>query len=344
MKLSLLFTLCLYIFTNGLFAQTSDTYDIATFTPPTGWRKQTKQGAVLFATADEKKNTFALLTIYTSGASSGDAKRDFETDWQEFIAGQLHVAEKPEIQTAKTDGGWDSVTGAAQFQSDLGPTIVVLNTFSGFGKSFSMAAVFNDQGYLPAIESFVSSVSLAKPTAPKSPSSSDTGTSVVGTWGASGSNQSSYAVSNGIAGYIKKQYTFNTNGTYEFFVKTFQYSMTNLLFTKETGTYQLSGNSLTLTPQKGFIQAWTKATVVDNTGRRSQTDKWGQLVSTQPTKLEKVTYQITKHYFSGIDQWQLVMQASKPTERDGPFTTNADFPNSWLYGPPCATCFIEPPR
>jgi starvation-inducible outer membrane lipoprotein len=108
--------------------------------------------------------------------------------------------------------------------------------------------------------------------------------------------------------------------------------MRNLLFTKETGTYQLNGNSLTLIPQKGYIQAWTKGSVVDSTGRRSETDNWGKLVSTQPTKLEKVTYQISKQYFSGIQEWQLVMQAVKPTERDGPFTANAAFPNSWLYG------------
>ena len=279
----------------------------------------------------------------SSTPSTGDAKRDFEKDWQEFIAGPLHVADKPEIETGKTAAGWQTVTGGAQFQSDdLGPALVVLNTFSGFGRSFSLAAVFNNQDYLPVIERFVSSFSLEKaaPVSASLPAVTNDATSIVGIWGASGSTSSSY----GIAGYIKKQYNFAPNGTYEFLVKTFQYTMTNLLFTKETGTYQLNANSLTITPQKGSIQAWTKATVVDSTGKRSQTDRWGQLVSTQPTKLEKGTYQITKHYFSGIQQWQLVLQASKPTERDGPFTTNADFPNSWLYGPPCATCFIEQPR
>ena len=54
MKLSLLLTLYLLIFVTGLFAQTSETYDIATFTPPALWKKQTKDGAVMFTTADEK--------------------------------------------------------------------------------------------------------------------------------------------------------------------------------------------------------------------------------------------------------------------------------------------------
>ena len=56
-------------------------------------------------------------------------------------------------------------------------------------------------------------------------------------------------------------------------------------------------------------------------------------MTTENRKLEKVTYQFTKHYFSGIDQWNLVLQATTPTERDGPFSTAAAFNNAWLYGP-----------
>ena len=32
--------------------------------------------------------------------------------------------------------------------------------------------------------------------------------------------------------------------------------------------------------------------------------------------LETVTYRISKEYFSGIDEWQLIMQASAPTSRE----------------------------
>ena len=346
MKLSIILLFLLISLTPSLSAQTTDTYDIATFTPPAGWGKKTKEGAVLFAIADEKKGTFCMLTIYASGPGSGDPRRDFENDWQEFIAAQLKVTGKPEIETAKTPGGWDSVIGAVEFKNDLGPSIVVMNTFSGFGKSFSLAAVFNDQGYLPAIESFIASLTLETPAANNSraplPGASDI--SIVGTWGISQSAQNNFAVNHGIAGNITKQYTFAANGTYQFIVKNFQYTMANLLFKKETGTYQLSGNSLTLVPQKGYIQAWTKATIIDSTGKPATTDKWGKLVSTQSTKLERVTYQVSKQYFSGIQEWQIVMQTSNPTERDGPFTGNSSFPNSYLYGTPCSQCMIEQPK
>lgn len=95
-----------------------------------------------------------------------------------------------------------------------------------------------------------------------------------------------------------------------------------LLLVKENGTYQISGSNITVNPQKSVIQAWSKK----NGGHY-----WGKLLSTQNRTLEKVIYQFTKHYFSGIDQWNFVLQADKATERDGPFSTNTTFTNAWYY-------------
>lgn len=109
-----------------------------------------------------------------------------------------------------------------------------------------------------------------------------------------------------------------------------------LLLVRENGTYQISGANITISPQKSVIQAWSK-----NGG----TDKWGKLLTTQNRPLEKATYQLTKHYFSGIQLWNLVLQAEKATERDGPFSTNTTFNNAWYYAPISANnVAIELPR
>jgi len=77
-----------------------------------------------------------------------------------------------------------------------------------------MAAIFNSQDHLPAIEAFSLSVKLKKPETKLTPSpANNDSASIVGTWGVSASNQSSYAVNNGLSGYIKRQYTFNADGT-----------------------------------------------------------------------------------------------------------------------------------
>ena len=93
---------------------------------------------------------------------------------------------------------------------------------------------------------------------------------------------------------------------------------------RETGSFQTSGNTITISPQKSVIEAWSK---------RDGTDKWGALLTRQNRALEKVTYRFTKHYFSGIQLWNLVLQADKATERDGPFSSNTLFNNAWYYAP-----------
>jgi hypothetical protein len=206
-----------------------------------------------------------------------------------------------------------------------------LNTFSGYGKSFSLAAVFNSADNLPAIEAFISSVKLKKTAlAPQPvPVDNENSASVLGTWATSASGvqkyddyKNAYAMNN--YGYISRQYTFNADGTYSYVSKTFQMTLDKLLLVKETGTYQISGSSITVSPQKSVIQSWSK---------KDGTDKWGRLLSTQNRPLEKATYQFTKHYFSGIQRWNLVLQFEKVTERDGPHSSNTTFNNAWYYAP-----------
>jgi len=265
-----------------------------------------KDGVLIFNTSNQQKNTYAMIMLYASGDSSGSAKGDFDTDWQQFIVDQLGLKNTPQLEPAKTVDGWQSITGGAAFENEMGTSAVILNTSSGFGKSFSMAAVFNSHDYLPAIETFSLSVKLRKPEAKLSqPQFTNEGSaSIVGTWGVSSSEQSRYAQSNGISGYIGKQYTFNADGTYIFISKNFQMISDKILLVLQSATYQLSGNNFTVTPSTSVIEAWSK-----NRG----VDEWGRRLNSQPYPLEKVTYQITKHYFSVIQNWSLVLQSSQPT-------------------------------
>lgn len=111
--------------------------------------------------------------------------------------------------------------------------------------------------------------------------------------------------------------------------------MDKILLGRENGTYQINGTNLTINPEKSVLEAWSK-----KDGR----DDWGRSLSSQNVTLENIIYQFTKHYFSGIKEWSLVLQAEKQTYRDGPFTGNTAFINSWIYSPPCSQCFIKLPN
>ena len=312
----------------GALAQTSASFDIASFTPPAGWVKQAKDGGLLFSTSDQKKSTYAMIVLYQSDLSSGDPKRDFDADWGQFIVGAFGVKDKPQMEPQKQANGWTITSGGSTFAGEFGASAIILNTYSGFGRKFSAAAIFNSQEYIQVIDTFASSIVITKPTvnAPEPAATAQADTSILGTWGQNLGAHMTYGdpVAAGMAGYSKDQYTFSANGTYTFFSKTFRMSFDKILLVRENGTYKINDGNLSIKPQKSVIQAWSKL----NGG-----DKFGQLSTTQNRTLETVNYRFTRHYFSGIDQWQLVLQADKPTERDGPFSTFTLFPNAWYYKP-----------
>jgi len=326
MKRLPIWIICLFTLWATVPAQTAESFDIATFRPPAGWTKQAKDNGLILTTSDKQRNTFAMIVLYRSDLSSGDAKRDFEADWQQFVAGAFAVKDRPQMEPQKQADGWTVTTGGSTFEGDLGTSAVILSTYSGFSRKFSAAAIFNHQDYVAAIDAFASSIVLTRPApnAPAPTAAASVDDSILGTWGSNVGASMTYGdpVAAGMAGYTKSQYTLSTDGTYVFNSKTFRMGYDKIILVRENGTYRISGNTISIKPQNSVIQAWSKL----NGG-----DSWGRLLSTQPRKLEPVTYKYTKHYFSGIQEWNLVLQADTPTERDGPFSTFTAFPNAWYY-------------
>jgi hypothetical protein len=340
MKSTLLSFVSLLVIAVCVPAQTIDTFDIASFRPPAGWAKQAKDEGLLLSTSDQKKGTYAMIVLYKSSESAASPKADFDADWRQYVAGIFGVKAGPQMEPPKQVDGRIVTTGGSVFESELGTSALILSTYSGFGRRFSVAAIFNSQDYVPVIDAFAQSIVLNKTVAaaPAPVANPNAESPIIGTWGQNLGAHMTYGdpVAAGMAGYSKDQYTFNANGTYTFVSKTFRMAYDKILLVKENGTYQINGGSLSIRPQKSVIQAWSKL----NGG-----DGFGRLLTSQNRKLEAVTYRFTKHYFSGIDQWQLVLQADAPTERDGPFSTFTLFPNAWYYGPISANNpMIDVPR
>lgn len=325
MKRLAVWIICLFTLSTTGLAQNTDTFDIATFKSPVGWTKQAKDGGLILSTSDKQKNAFAMIVLYRSDLSSGDPKRDFDVDWRQFVVGSFNVKNAPQLEPQNQSDGWTITTGGSTFESDLGNSAVILRTYTGFNRKFSAAAIFNNQQYVETIDAFASSLVLSKP-APAASVAAPAENSILGTWGQNLGAHMTYGdpVAAGMAGYSKDQYTFNADGTYTFVSKTFRMAYDKIILVIENGTYQISGNNLAIKPQKSVIQAWSKA----NGG-----DGWGRLLTSRNRALEAVTYKFTKHYFSGINEWSLVLQSDRPTDRDGPFSTFTLFPNAWYYKP-----------
>ncbi len=315
-----------------VFAQ-KDVFDLVAYIPPksligTGWKKEVKENVTSYTITNKTTKNWCRINIVKSTISKGNIEKDFENEWQELIVKNYKPTEAPQLNELPETNGWKIKAGGAKFVFNNTEAMVFLTTATGYNRCASIVATTNSQDYVHEIETLLASVDLIKPdiVSTQTPNTNSDENSIIGTWGKTGSVNPSYydAYATSIAGYTSDQYTFNTNGTYYFVSKSFGMSMAKILLVKETGTYQISGNNMTITPQNNVIEAWSK---------KDGVDKWGELLSTQNKTLEKVTYQFTKHYFSGIQIWNLVLQNNTPTQRDGPYSSNKTFTNAWYYSP-----------
>lgn len=161
MKYSILLTLLLL--GNLLLAQPSETFDLVTFTPPSGWKKNdTNKNVISYSITNNATGTYCQVGIYRSTTSKGSLKADFESEWQSIIADFYKPTAKPELVPAASENGWDAQGGVAPFMFNGAQSVAMLITMSGYGRCTSIAILSNTDTYQPQIDQFLESVSLKK--------------------------------------------------------------------------------------------------------------------------------------------------------------------------------------
>lgn len=319
------------VITGYCFGQKAESFDIITFQTPAGWQKEVKQNVVQFG-VDNANGGICLVTLFKSiPAISSNSKENFEASWQQIVKGLVTVKDKPQMNASADENGWTAESGIAQYESDGKKGLVMLVTLTGGKKLVNILILTNTQDYQDSIAKFLESIVLPKAATEtaennsgQTGASSQTTSRLIGKWNRSGSVVPVYAdpVSWGTAGYTKSRYEFRADGSYSFTERSFRMMYQNILVVKESGKYTVEGNQITISPQKSVIEAYSK---------RGGVDELGGLVKNQNRELEKITYQFTFYYFSGIDEWDLVLQAENPTQRDGPFSNNTTFKNAWYF-------------
>ena len=310
------------------FAQTAK-FDVATYTAPAGWAVDKDENAIRFT--KESGGNFCVISLTRSVDGLGDAAKDFDALWKGMATDGLNAGAPQQRGKSAEKNGWQSELGLGSFEKEGLKGAALLTTFSGNGKVVAVLAITNSDGFESDIEKFIDSVKLPPIAATRTPSASgiahtNTGDAakLVGRWQRSSSGSPSYAdpASWGTAGYTKSRYEFKADGTYLYTERSFRYSYQNIIVVKENGKYSLSGNTLTIIPAKSTITVYAKA---------GGADALGPVVSSKPRPLETVAYKYTFHYFSGIQEWNLVLQADSPTQRDGAFSTLQVFNNAWYF-------------
>ncbi|GAP68026.1 hypothetical protein BA6E_10225 [Bacteroidales bacterium 6E] len=332
--------------------QPAEKFDIVRYTPPQGWVKETGDGFIAYTMHGTTGNDYARILIYPSLPGTGNIDADFETEWQELVQANYTPGEFTNTNVSEYKDGWISKMGVAPFKYKNASHAALLLTLVKQHTKMSFVFITNTTAHETVFEDFGSSLDFGDSekqtitnlggTAPVSPNkptpsvmakpatggqSSNPGNHdprLIGKWNRSGAVHPHYAdaASWGTAGYTTGRYEFRADGTYLYTERSFWMLHEYIVLVKENGRFSVSSDQLTVIPEKSVIESYTK---------KNGVDELGNLVKSDPRPLETVTYKFTFHYFEGIQEWNLVLQAPKPTQRDGNFSGNTTFPNAWYF-------------
>jgi hypothetical protein len=307
-KLSI--ALILGILVSNIFAQETETFDVATFQAPKGWTKQTVDNSIRFSIAD--KDAYCLVTLFRSIPGLGSPKENFDASWDTIVKEVVTVSAAPQMFPSDTKGEWLLVGGFAPFEKSGEKGVAVLYTASGYGKMVNALVLTNTQAYEATITAFLESVSLKKPAVetqsqvaanPNGSQPSLTGNF----WKKGGISKGLLGHSDLSPGTFSDTYQFFSNGTYKFTKVNSQYTAPKWYLENEEGTYTVTGDTITLTSKKAVFSQ-------HRMNREDPPLKSGNL------PLSRVQYRF--EFWSYDGNWRLLLSPvdGNETKRDGAFS------------------------
>ena len=153
------------VISSHCFSQT-ETFDIATYTAPKDWKKESNTGAVAYTNVNATTGAFCILALYTSSASIGDAQKDFKKEWNDRIVIAHKGEANPKEETQTTPDGWKVVSAASPIKLEGVDAYAILSVFSGFQKKFTVLTLLNDQSYITGVDAFLENIKLDKSASP----------------------------------------------------------------------------------------------------------------------------------------------------------------------------------
>jgi hypothetical protein len=191
---ALSFVLVLLLAASAAAAQVQ-TFDAVYFTPPSGWAVAQDRDHVTFSFIDSAARTYVMLAVYNSTAGSGDAEKDFSSEWNDVVGKSFSAGSAPRSSAGQSRAGLKFREGGAQVRQQNGQSSYVrLLVFPADRRRFSVMLVATNEKALEArqlaVQSFLDSLRLAsqstaaaKPAEPVGGSAAPrTGSGITGVW------------------------------------------------------------------------------------------------------------------------------------------------------------------
>lgn len=308
-----------------LFAQ-KQSFDVVSFTTPKGWEQKQFDGGIQLSVTDKKTGGYAIAIITKAITSAASANQNFNNDWNRLVKGNVKVNGEPAMEQPVKENNWDVISGSANYTDGGNKGVATLLTATGGGQTVSVVVMTNTKHYQDELVTFLNSLNLVKAgqnearntTTPATKGNLEKG-SVAGLWCDNHLETSGY--SNGFpqytAGYFRREYLFKDDGTYVFRLKNWSVYLKEILFAYESGTYIVQGNQLIIIPGQGRGEWWSK--------KDNNTKLWGNRLKASDYKLEKTSYTFEIKFYSGSNNYALILNPKKNTERDGTYNNPSSF-------------------
>ncbi|MGZ5286126.1 MAG: hypothetical protein ACXWB9_03030, partial [Flavisolibacter sp.] len=74
-----------------------ENFDLISFTPPQGWKKEVRETLVIYTSIDQVKRTWCQVAVVKSTISKGSVEQDFDSEWQELIIKNYNPPAAPQV-------------------------------------------------------------------------------------------------------------------------------------------------------------------------------------------------------------------------------------------------------
>lgn len=140
-----------------------ETFDLATYASPKGWKKDVTEAAVQFVHQDSARGTYCIIMLLKSLPGTSVSKDNFDTAWSTIVKGMVKPTANPEMQPSAVEDGWELQSGTAPFDNDGEKGVVLLVTATRNKKMVNALILTNSDAYEKNITDFLGSITLKKP-------------------------------------------------------------------------------------------------------------------------------------------------------------------------------------
>ena len=75
------------------------TFDLVTYTPPKGWKKEEKENVITYTKIDKAIKAWCVIGVVKSTVSKGNIDADLESEWNELAVKQYNAESMEATET-----------------------------------------------------------------------------------------------------------------------------------------------------------------------------------------------------------------------------------------------------